>query len=75
MVVSAPILSSKTSNLDNSLGQIERTLKNIDLNLYSRHASAIAELKNTISSLEVAHLKRTALAEGVFDFYPKSLYS
>ena len=80
MVTSAPILrhsfhnssiatQSKFSNLDDYLHHINDTLKNLDFRL-DHHTDAIAQLKDTLTHLEVAQIRRTAIAQGIWDFYP-----
>jgi protein-L-isoaspartate O-methyltransferase len=81
MVVSAPVLrdsfcsssiatQSKFANLNDYLHHVNDTLKNLDLKLDRPHTDAIAQLKDTLTRLEVEQIKQTAIAIGIWDFYP-----
>lgn len=60
----------RTSKLKTCLAQINRTLKERAFNLDSSEAAAIARLRQTLTQIEIAHIKKMALAEGIRDFYP-----
>ena len=79
MVSSLPILrnssrsfsiatQSKFASLDDYLNHINNTLKNLDFKLERSHTSAIAQLKDTLTHLEVSQIKRAAIAQGIFVF-------
>ena len=81
MVSSLPVLrnssrsfsistQSNFASLDDYLHHINDTLKNLDFKLERSHTSAIAQLKDTLTHLQVAQIKRTAIAQGIWDFYP-----
>ena len=69
MVSSSQSIIEDTGLFD-YLHQVNRTLQNLDLNLYDRHASAINSIKQTLTQIEVAKIKHTAISQGVWDFYP-----
>ena len=81
MVSSLPILrnssrsfsistQSNFASLDDYLHHINDTLKNLDFKLERSHTSAIAQLKDTLTHLQVAQIKRAAITQGIWDFYP-----
>ena len=63
-------LTATTDNLENYLHQVNTTLSHLDRDLYAHHSSDLAQLKQTLVNLEVAHIKHTAISQGLCDFYP-----
>ena len=73
MLASAPVSIPQytpVNNLDSYLRQVDRALSHFDLNLDNHHASSFTQLKQTLVDLEVAHIKHTAIQQGIWDFYP-----
>ena len=75
MVVSPPILrssASRQSQLDNLQDYLDR-LNSFLLNQYphqhSYNSSTFAQLRNTLTTLEVRLIKQAAINQGVWDFY------
>lgn len=62
--------ASKISDLETYLTQVNRTLQNLDPHLTQDHASAIAQIKQTLTQIEVEQIKQIAIAQGVWNFYP-----
>ena len=62
-------LNTPVNRLDEYLEQVNRTLLEQTDNI-DRDISAVAgRLKQTLTQIQVQQLKRTAIAQGVWDFY------
>lgn len=81
MVLSAPVLRPKShrsfnttvrqgTNLGDYLHHVNELLVQQNFNFANDYSTAIAQLKHTLIRLEVAQIKRTAIAQGIWDFYP-----
>ncbi len=69
-MVFSPQQTIQVDDFDVYLHQVERTIKSLDFSRSNYDSSAIASLKQTLTSIEVAQIKQTAISDGVWDFYP-----
>lgn len=60
----------QNNGLSGYLHQVDRTLRSLDLDLDDQDSSAVANLKQTLTQIEVAKIKQTAITQGIWDFYP-----
>lgn len=82
MVFSPPIFVSQKSinaltapkidSFSHYLHQVHQTISHLDCDRYPHHASSLAQLKHTLTCLEVDYIKHTAIQQGIWDFYPTS---
>lgn len=82
MTFSAPILRqqptfsvalsslSRIDNLEDYLRCIDNSLQNLNLKINRTHTTAIAQLKETLTRLEVAQIRTTAIERQIRDFFP-----
>ena len=76
MVISAPILSQQSksqinsNNLKDYLDHVNQTLLSRTDDIDRDISAAAGQLKQTLTQIQVQQLKRTAIAQGIWDFYP-----
>lgn len=83
MVISAPVFVSPEStqalaireidNLSHYLYQVNQTLSHLDRDRYHLHASSLARLKHTLTCLEVAQIKYSAIQKVFGIFTPQAI--
>ena len=69
-MVFSPQSTVQNNNFEAYLRQVNRTIKSLDFDFHDRHSSAITRLKQTLTQIEVAQIKQTAISQGIWDFYP-----
>ena len=62
--------TASVDDLSGYLHQINSTLSRLNPEVYDYYSSDLTQLKQTLVNLEVAHIKHTAISQGLCDFYP-----